>query len=71
MSRSSMLYMKRKKTVLARLWPAPWFATRTLHIHRRPHTTLPVLRDKEQTNNRLAEVPLSEVPAHVRNVDTC
>lgn len=71
MSRSSMLYMKRKKTVLARLWPAPWFATNALRSHRRPHITLPVLRDKEQTFNRLEEVPLSEVPAHVRNEDSC
>lgn len=71
MSRSSMLYMKRKKTVLSRLWPSPWFATKTLSIHRRPHTVLPVLRDKEQPGNRLAAVPLSEVPAHVRNDDTC
>ena len=71
MSRSSMLYMKRKKTVLARLWPAPWFATGVSPLHRRPHTTLPTLRDKEQTFNRLAAVPLSEVPAHVKNGDTC
>ena len=71
MGRSSMLYMKRKKTVLDRLWPAPWFATNTLRAHGRPHVTLPVLRDKEQTYNRLAEVPVKEVPAHVRNDDAC
>ena len=69
MGRSAMLYMMRKKTVLDRLRPAPWFATHTLRTHRRPHVTLPVLRDKEQTFNRLAEVPISEVPAHVRNDD--
>ncbi len=71
MSRSSMPYMKRKKTVLSRLYPAPWFATRTLSTHKRPHVALPVLRDKENPSNKLAEVPLSEVPAHVRREDTC
>ena len=71
MSRSSMLYMRRKKTVLDRFWPAPWFSTGTLHSHFRPHTVLPVLRDKEQTFNRLEQVPIEEVPAHVRNEDPC
>jgi len=67
MSRSSMLYMRRKKTVLDRLWPAPWFATNTLHSHRRPYITLPVLRDKEYPDDRLEQVPIEEVPAHVRD----
>lgn len=71
MGRSSMLYMKRKKTVLDRLRPAPSFATNTLVSHRRPHTVLPVLRNKEQTFNRLEQVPIKEVPANVRNEDSC
>jgi len=67
MSRSSMLYMKRKKLVLDRLWPAPWFATNSLRSHFRPHTVLPELRDKEYPDDRLAQVPIEEVPAHVRD----
>jgi hypothetical protein len=67
MSRSSMLYMQRKKTVLDRLWPAPWFATKSLSSHNRPHTVLPVLRDTEHTDDRLRQVPLEEVQAHVED----
>jgi hypothetical protein len=70
MSRASMLYMKRKKTVLDCLHPAPWFATDSLHSHSRPHTVLPILRDKESPDDRLAQVPIEEVPAHVRDEPT-
>lgn len=69
MSRSSILYLLRKKTVLGRVWPAPNFATRSLRSHDRPHTVLPVLRDKESPAGRLAQVPIEEVPAHVRDED--
>jgi hypothetical protein len=70
-TRSSMLYMNRKKIVLASLPRRPWFATNTLSTHSRPHEVLPELRAIEKPEARLAVRPLEETPAYVNPGDCC
>lgn len=70
-TRSSMLYMNRKKIVLAKLPQRPRFATDTLSIHSRPHVVLPELRAIEQPQARLAVKPLEETPAYVNTGGCC
>jgi hypothetical protein len=68
-TRSSMLYLQRKKLVLAQMRHRPWFATNSLPSHRRPHTPLPGLRATEHPNSRLAVRPLEETLDYVRDGD--
>jgi hypothetical protein len=70
-TRSSMLYMHRKKLVLAQLPRRPWFATNSLPTHNRPHVVLPALRATEHPNSRLAVLPLEETPDYARDGDCC
>ena len=64
MSKASRLYLQRKKLVPDLLYPRPWFATNSLPSHRRPHVTLPALRDIENPGARLETRPIEETPAH-------
>ena len=70
-TRSSMLYLNRKKIVLAKLPQRPWFATNTLSTHSRPHVVLPELRAIEKPEARLAVRPLEETPAYVDEGGCC
>ena len=70
-TRSSLLYMHRKKIVLAALPRRPWFATNTLSTHSRPHVVLPALRAIEKPEARQAVKPLEETPAYVNPGNCC
>lgn len=63
--KSPMLYLERKQLVLVPQATRPWFAMNTLRSHRRPCTTLPELRIKENPSARLAVRPIEEGPAYV------
>ena len=70
-TRSSMLYLERKKVVLHELSNLPRYPPSRLSTHFRPHTLLPELRNLEQTNNRLAAAPLDEVRGQIeREIQT-
>ena len=64
-TRSSMLYLERKKVVLADLRSLPSYPPDRLLTHFRPHTLLPELRNTEETDNRLAAEPLDQVKGQI------
>lgn len=70
-TRSSLLYLNRKKRVLRQLPDRPWFATNTLSTHSRPHVVLPELQDIENPGARMLTRPIEETPDHVREDDCC
>ena len=70
-TRSSMLYLERKKVVLRELRNLPRFPPGRLKTHFRPHELLPELRNLEKTDDRLAAVPLDEVKGQIeRTIQT-
>lgn len=69
--KSSMLYLNRKKTILRTISPSPKFPPSRLSMHSRPHEALPELQNLERTDNRLAAVPIEDVPAQIdEEIDT-
>ncbi len=70
-TRSSLLYLRRKKHVSDLRRPRPQFATNSLSSHFREHVPLPELRDVEDPMARLATRPIEETPAHENGEDCC
>jgi len=70
-TRSSMLYLERKKVVLQELDDLPRFPPGRLKTHFRPHDLLPELRNLEEPDNRLATKPLNQVKGEIeRTIST-
>lgn len=70
-TKASMLYLNRKKVVLRQISPSPKFPPSRLPTHSRPHDALPELQNPEQTDNRLAAVPIEDVKAQIdREIET-
>ena len=70
-TKSSMLYLRRKKRVRDIRQPRPQFATDSLNSHTRAHVPLFELRDVEDPASRLATQPIEETPSHETGEDCC
>lgn len=64
-TRSSLLYLNRKKHILRNLDDLPLFPPNRLRYHIRPHELLPELRTMEDPSSRLAVVDLNEVLGYI------
>lgn len=67
-TRSSLLYLNRKKVILHGADDRPRFLPERLKTHFRPHTVLPELRNLEETDNRLATQPLNQVKGQIERI---